>query len=128
MFFVNSNKSSTKCEECERECEQPRPKGCVHECSIGSCHIGPCKECKQLTKMKCHCKSNFVYVECKERKYCDSIYLGPFGNSLSFLSKKGHKWNGATEKEQNQFKSCRVPCSNTVKIKFYFISKLEVFF
>ena len=57
--------TSRKCEECEKACEQPRPAGCMHECSIGNCHIGHCKDCKQLIKMKCHCKMNFVYVECE---------------------------------------------------------------
>lgn len=82
-------KCSSLCEECERTCEQPRPKGCNHECSIEACHPDECPNCKQLFKTRCHCKANFVYIEC-------------------------FKWNNANKKEQELLGSCKVPCSKSV--------------
>ncbi len=78
------------CQECLRECERPRPNGCTHECSIGYCHPDKCKDCNVLIKLKCHCNSNFVYAEC-------------------------FKWNSSNQNEQELIKSCKVPCSKTVK-------------
>ena len=80
------------CEECELPCEQARPDGCSHECSIGPCHPGKCPNCTQLSKMKCHCATNFVYVEC-------------------------NKWNNSSQKEKELLKSCKVPCPRNVSIK-----------
>ncbi|CAF0705787.1 unnamed protein product [Brachionus calyciflorus] len=86
----DKSKTSSLCEECGRSCEMPRPKGCSHDCSIGACHAGDCPDCKQYIKIRCHCKVNFVHVEC-------------------------YKWNGASKKELEVLNSCRVPCSKTIK-------------
>lgn len=80
---------NVSCEECELPCELPRSEGCSHECSIGPCHPGRCPDCVQLTKVKCHCDTNFVYVEC-------------------------HSWNRAGKKEKELLKSCKVPCPRNV--------------
>ncbi|RNA28661.1 NF-X1-type zinc finger NFXL1 [Brachionus plicatilis] len=87
---ANKKEASSTCEECSKNCELVRPKGCTHECSLGACHSGECPNCKHLLKMKCHCKGNFIYVEC-------------------------HKWNNSCQKEQINLASCRVPCSNLLK-------------
>ncbi len=86
---LECHKQEEECEECEKVCEQPRPKGCEHECSIGSCHIGKCPQCVKLLKLRCHCKSNFVYVECS-------------------------KWITSNQNEQKIHQSCKVPCSQNV--------------
>ncbi len=84
------DKQESSCQPCELACEQPRPKGCEHECSLGVCHPGKCPPCTKLIKMKCHCGSNFVHVEC-------------------------NKWNNNTiEEDREQLKSCKVPCSTVI--------------
>jgi NF-X1-type zinc finger protein NFXL1 len=84
-----SNTQTDLCESCERSCEQTRPPGCEHECSIGNCHEGPCPDCTKLLKLRCHCKTNLVYVEC-----C--------------------KWNRADAQRKVQMQSCQVPCTKTI--------------
>ena len=105
-------KEAKYCQDCESECLQLRPIGCEHKCSIGKCkkknfkiqkkinknkivsflgHQDPCPKCKQLKKMKCHCKNNFVYIECS-------------------------KWTSSLNKcEQDDLQSCKVPCPLQVK-------------
>ncbi|XP_024944259.1 NF-X1-type zinc finger protein NFXL1 isoform X2 [Cephus cinctus] len=53
------------CEDCERECAFPRPKGCNHPCKK-RCHPAPCDDCKQLVKVSCHCGINSLYKRCFE--------------------------------------------------------------
>ena len=86
----NSNNTQTDlCESCESACEQKRPPGCEHECSIGVCHKDPCPKCIKLIKLRCHCKTNLVYAECS-------------------------KWNQADAKEKVHMQSCQVPCVKTI--------------
>jgi NF-X1-type zinc finger protein NFXL1 len=90
---MENKKASSQCEECTRECEQSRPNGCEHECSIGACHPGKCPDCIKLLKFKCHCNTNFVYVECG-------------------------KWLSANKPEKEALKSCQVPCPKSVIERF----------
>jgi hypothetical protein len=52
--------------------------------------MGNCPQCAKLKKFKCHCNNNFVYVECS-------------------------KWNSSSKSEQDNLKSCKVPCTNQVR-------------
>eukprot|EP00057_Strongylocentrotus_purpuratus_P031970 XP_786259.2 PREDICTED: NF-X1-type zinc finger protein NFXL1 [Strongylocentrotus purpuratus] len=59
----DKSKAGTNCEECEEGCSKERPEGCKHQCRL-PCHSGPCPPCKKTNKMRCHCKSMALYVEC----------------------------------------------------------------
>ena len=58
--------AGTNCKKCEAACARPRPPGCPHPCSIGSCHAGPCPECVTTVKLKCHCGLANKFVRCGE--------------------------------------------------------------
>lgn len=53
----------TPCMECENECLFPRPAGCTHTCPQ-PCHPAPCKPCKQLVRISCHCGISTLYRYC----------------------------------------------------------------
>ncbi len=71
--------------------------------------------------MRCHCKSNYVYVECNfQYSNISFSYNNPF-----FEFFQGNKWNSSNEKEKDQLKSCRVPCSKNVSKKNLTESKFK---
>ena len=88
------------CEQCTHDCELRRPSGCQHPWPIGHCHPADCPKCAKLNKFRCHCKANYVYVECD-------------------------KWTRANESEQNELKSCRVPCTKTVNTQLAALKMLS---
>ncbi|XP_046470529.1 NF-X1-type zinc finger protein NFXL1 isoform X1 [Neodiprion pinetum] len=59
------NGQPTPCEECEKPCVIPRPQGCTHTCP-SICHPAPCKPCKQIVRLPCHCSINTLYIRCSE--------------------------------------------------------------
>lgn len=97
-YSKKSNLASSLCKPCERECEQKRP--CEHDCSLGSCHPGSCPPCAKLVKLKCHCGTNFVNINC-------------------------HKWTSADSKQKDELKSCRVPCPKSVSDYSYLQANSE---
>ncbi|KAL5012277.1 hypothetical protein ScPMuIL_010828 [Solemya velum] len=72
------------CESCESQCLQPRPQGCSHQCLL-TCHPGNCPPCKQMIRMRCHCKVVVCHVPC-------------------------HVWNSISPKEQSHKQSCGGSC------------------
>ena len=58
--------AGTNCKKCDLECSKPRPKGCIHPCSIMMCHPGDCPECVVIVKMKCHCGLANIFAKCGE--------------------------------------------------------------
>ncbi|XP_011876774.1 PREDICTED: NF-X1-type zinc finger protein NFXL1 [Vollenhovia emeryi] len=58
-----SNGGGAPCMECERECNFARPPGCTHACPR-PCHPAPCKPCKQLVRVSCHCGISTLYRHC----------------------------------------------------------------
>ncbi|RLU26180.1 hypothetical protein DMN91_002346 [Ooceraea biroi] len=53
----------TSCMECEKECLFARPPGCTHACPQ-PCHPAPCRPCKQLVRIMCHCGISTLYRQC----------------------------------------------------------------
>jgi len=51
------------CGECRDSCNRERPVGCEHECPLG-CHSGPCPDCSLVSKVKCHCGTETLFVIC----------------------------------------------------------------
>lgn len=58
-----TSSDGTPCMECENECLFPRPAGCTHTCPQ-PCHPAPCKPCKQLVRISCHCSISTLYRHC----------------------------------------------------------------
>lgn len=82
-----------KCTECEKPCSLPRPTGCTHTCPK-ICHPAPCDPCKQLVKVSCHCKINFLYVRCA-------------------------KLTAATVEDKKSMLRCGNQCPKIVSLKFF---------
>lgn len=61
----HSDAGDATCGPCSLPCQAPRPAGCEHACSIGSCHDGPCPPCNELKRLLCHCGSLELNVECE---------------------------------------------------------------
>ncbi|CAI8057869.1 NF-X1-type zinc finger protein NFXL1 [Geodia barretti] len=59
----DSTVAGEDCLECNRGCEVPRPPGCTHPCPR-PCHTGPCEVCRVLVKVRCHCDTMNLFVEC----------------------------------------------------------------
>lgn len=62
---LEASKDGTACMECEKPCAFSRPQGCTHLCPK-PCHPAPCKPCKQLVKISCHCGIGTLYQRCVE--------------------------------------------------------------
>lgn len=54
-----------RCTDCELPCKLQRPTGCTHMCE-NICHPAPCKPCRQIVRLGCHCGINSVYKRCFE--------------------------------------------------------------
>ncbi|XP_070554401.1 NF-X1-type zinc finger protein NFXL1-like [Ptychodera flava] len=61
----DEDQAGIECQECEAPCEKERPEGCNHKC-FDACHPGPCKECTQMLRKRCHCNTTLLYVECSK--------------------------------------------------------------
>ncbi|GAB1864395.1 NF-X1-type zinc finger protein NFXL1 [Camponotus japonicus] len=59
----NKSDSVIPCMECEKECQFARLPGCMHACPE-PCHPAPCKSCKQLVRVSCHCGISTLYRHC----------------------------------------------------------------
>ncbi|KAG5306175.1 NFXL1 protein, partial [Acromyrmex insinuator] len=59
----NESNNGIPCMECEKECSFARPSGCTHTCPQ-PCHPAPCKPCKQLVRVSCHCGISTLYRHC----------------------------------------------------------------
>ncbi|EFN72938.1 NF-X1-type zinc finger protein NFXL1 [Camponotus floridanus] len=59
----NKSDSGIPCMECEKECQFVRLSGCTHACPE-PCHPAPCKPCKQLVRISCHCGISTLYRHC----------------------------------------------------------------
>ncbi|XP_032670664.1 NF-X1-type zinc finger protein NFXL1 [Odontomachus brunneus] len=58
-----TSSNGTPCMECVNECLFSRPTGCTHACPQ-PCHPAPCKPCKQLVRVSCHCGISTLYRHC----------------------------------------------------------------
>jgi len=81
--------AGTNCERCELGCEFERPDGCTHACTR-SCHSGPCPDCTQMFRKRCHCQGSIKYIEC-------------------------YKWAASKDKERNTLMSCGGQCPKQVR-------------
>lgn len=81
-------KSGIECVQCEEMCSKQRPTGCQHSCPL-ACHPGDCPPCKQRLRMRCHCNSQVIYIDC-------------------------YKFTGATDEEKERLKSCGKSCAKKV--------------
>eukprot|EP00051_Salpingoeca_urceolata_P023207 m.390341 g.390341 ORF g.390341 m.390341 type:complete len:977 (+) comp20077_c0_seq5:238-3168(+) len=54
------------CGECTLPCDQPRPEGCSHVCSIQQCHPDDCPPCNELVHVVCHCGSLTLNFACSK--------------------------------------------------------------
>ncbi len=70
---------SVNCEVCDRNCEQVRPRGCMHPCPSGLCHPDKCKPCERLLEMQCLCDNSLVLVKCQQ--WCEAN-TDKLGNGL----------------------------------------------
>ncbi|XP_054277093.1 NF-X1-type zinc finger protein NFXL1-like [Macrosteles quadrilineatus] len=57
--------AGSNCEPCASQCTFPRPEGCTHPCTAG-CHPPPCAPCQALTRHRCHCTINQLFLRCGE--------------------------------------------------------------
>ncbi|XP_006818930.1 NF-X1-type zinc finger protein NFXL1-like [Saccoglossus kowalevskii] len=59
----DAQQHGVECESCELGCQIDRPAGCTHKC-LDPCHPGPCKQCTQMFKKRCHCRVMLLYIDC----------------------------------------------------------------
>ncbi|XP_052277513.1 NF-X1-type zinc finger protein NFXL1-like [Dreissena polymorpha] len=80
--------AGTNCEVCEVGCQFERPEGCTHECP-NPCHPGPCPDCRQMFRMRCHCQVSVQFIEC-------------------------FKWVASNDRQKEALKVCGGPCPKQI--------------
>jgi len=85
LVTASRNLSGPECVQCEEMCSKTRPNGCQHSCPL-NCHPANCPPCKQRLRMRCHCNSQVIHIDC-------------------------YKFTSANDEEKEKLKSCGKSCA-----------------
>ncbi|KAL2079385.1 hypothetical protein ACEWY4_025129 [Coilia grayii] len=110
----DKTQAGKECVPCEEGCVKPRPEGCPHVCPR-PCHSGECPPCRQMTRLRCHCKISSLYIECVKLTLADEEGKKQLGSCKNQCPKQlgcGHRC-----KELCHPGDCADSCSQRVKVK-----------
>ncbi|XP_018594135.2 NF-X1-type zinc finger protein NFXL1 [Scleropages formosus] len=110
----DKQQAGKECQRCEESCGRPRPQGCPHPCPL-PCHPGACPQCKQMVRVKCHCKIATLFIECLKLTTADEEtrkLLESCQNQCPKELRCGHRC-----KETCHPGTCDETCNQKVKVK-----------
>uniref|UniRef100_A0A8C9TAX4 Nuclear transcription factor, X-box binding like 1 n=1 Tax=Scleropages formosus TaxID=113540 RepID=A0A8C9TAX4_SCLFO len=113
-YCTAENEAGKECQRCEESCGRPRPQGCPHPCPL-PCHPGACPQCKQMVRVKCHCKIATLFIECLKLTTADEEtrkLLESCQNQCPKELRCGHRC-----KETCHPGTCDETCNQKVKVK-----------